>query len=85
MKDVFEDELVNNIVSNYISKLGRINEWEVRSWNNSIQYMYLVLSDCEIPKDSGVTSEFKIPHTSKRVNFLISGSDKDAKQSIFIV
>ncbi|MBT2680539.1 DUF2075 domain-containing protein [Bacillus sp. ISL-35] len=85
LKDVFDDELVNNIVSNYNSKIGRINEREVRSWDNSMQYMYRVLSDSEIPKDAGVAIEFKIPHTSKRVDFLISGSDLDAKQSIVIV
>ena len=50
-----------------------------------MQYMYRVLSDSEIPKDAGVAIEFKIPHTSKRVDFLISGSDQDAKQSIVIV
>ncbi|MEW8972221.1 MAG: DUF2075 domain-containing protein [Mesobacillus sp.] len=85
LKDVFDDELVNNIVSNYNSKIGRINEREVRSWDNSMQYMYRVLSDSEIPKDAGVAIEFKIPHTSKRVDFLISGSDQDSKQSIVIV
>ncbi|MCM3124428.1 MULTISPECIES: DUF2075 domain-containing protein [unclassified Mesobacillus] len=85
LKDVFDDELVNNIVSNYNSKIGRINEREVRTWDNSMQYMYRVLSDSEIPKDAGVAIEFKIPHTSKRVDFLISGSDQDAKQSIVIV
>lgn len=85
MKDVFDDELVNNIVSNYNSKIGRINEREVRSWDNSMQYMYRVLSDSEIPNDAGIAIEFKIPHTSKRVDFLISGSDQDARQSIVIV
>jgi uncharacterized protein len=85
LKDVFDDELVNNIVNNYNSKIGRINEREVRSWDNSMQYMYRVLSDSEIPNDAGVAIEFKIPHTSKRVDFLISGSDQDARQSIVIV
>ncbi|WP_226086694.1 DUF2075 domain-containing protein [Mesobacillus sp. S13] len=85
LKDVFDDELVNNIVFNYNSKIGRINEREVRSWHNSMQYMHRVLSDSEIPKDAGVAIEFKIPHTSKRVDFLISGSDQNARQSIVIV
>lgn len=85
LKDVFDDELVNNIVSNYNAKIGRINEREVRSWHNSMQYMHRVLSDSEIPLDAGVAIEFKIPHTSKRVDFLISGSDQDARQSIVIV
>jgi hypothetical protein len=36
LRDVFDDELVNNIVSNYNSKIGRDNEREVRSWDNSM-------------------------------------------------
>ncbi|MGG4169235.1 DUF2075 domain-containing protein [Rossellomorea vietnamensis] len=84
LEDVFHDELVNNICSNYTSKIGKINEREVRSWDNSMQYMYRVLSDQEIPSDAGVAIEFKIPHTSRRVDFLISGKDGE-KNSIVIV
>lgn len=84
LEDVFHDELVNNICNNYNSKIGKINEREVRSWDNSMQYMYRVLNDNEIPSDAGVAIEFKIPHTSRRVDFLISGRDGD-KDSIVIV
>ncbi|ADC51474.1 DEAD-like helicase domain fused to uncharacterized conserved domain protein [Alkalihalophilus pseudofirmus OF4] len=82
--DVYQDELVNNIVKNYNSKIGRINEREVRSWDNSMQYMYRILSDPEIPDNAGIAIEFKIPHTSKRVDFLISGK-KEKRNSIIIV
>ncbi|ANF35582.1 DUF2075 domain-containing protein [Bacillus velezensis] len=85
LSDVFDDKLVMNICKNYNDKIGKINEREVRSWDNSMQYMYRVLSDREIPKDAGIAIEFKIPHTSKRIDFLISGSDKDDRSSIVIV
>ncbi|ALC91536.1 ATP-binding protein [Bacillus sp. FJAT-18017] len=85
LKDVFEDHLVENICNNFESKMGRVNKAEVRAWDNSMQYMFRVLSDNEIPSDAGVAIEFRIPHTSKRVDFLISGSDQDDKQSIVIV
>lgn len=84
LEDVFQDELVNNICNNYNTKIGRINEGEVRSWDNSMQYMYRVLMDREIPEDAGVAIEFKIPYTSKRVDFLISGRDK-TNDSVVIV
>lgn len=84
LEDVFHDELVNNICRNYNSKIGRINEREVRAWDNSMQYMYRVLSDQEIPKNAGIAIEFKIPYTSKRVDFLISGKKRD-KNSVVIV
>uniref|UniRef100_UPI0013E3420E DUF2075 domain-containing protein n=1 Tax=Paenibacillus koleovorans TaxID=121608 RepID=UPI0013E3420E len=84
LADVFNDNLVNNIVTNYNSKIGRINEREVRSWDNSMQYMYRVLMDQEIPVNAGIAIEFKIPYTSKRVDFIISGKDVD-NNSIVIV
>lgn len=84
LEDVFQDELVNNICNNYNTKIGRIHEGEVRSWDNSMQYMYRVLMDREIPEDAGVAIEFKIPYTSKRVDFLISGRDK-TNDSVVIV
>lgn len=84
LRDVFHDELVNNICRNYNAKIGRINEREVRAWDNSMQYMYKVLSDQEIPKDAGVAIEFKIPYTSKRVDFLLSGKS-GGKNSVVIV
>ncbi|MGE7602664.1 DNA/RNA helicase domain-containing protein [Peribacillus sp. NPDC097675] len=84
LQDVFEDKLIDNIVNNYTEKVGRINKSELRSWDNSMKYMHLVLLDKEIPDDAGVAIEFKIPYTSKRVDFLISGSN-NTNQSIVIV
>ena len=85
IKDVFEDQLVPNICHNFNSKIGRINEREVRSWDNSMQYMYKVLTDDEIPNNAGVAIEFKIPYTSRRVDFLITGSDENSRDSIVII
>ena len=55
----------------------RIPRSEFRSWENSLEYMYKVLNDPSIPSDSGVAIEYNIPQTSKRVDFLLSGYDKD--------
>ena len=84
MKDVYEDTLTDTIVKNYTDKIGGINESELRSWDNSLKYMHHVLLDPEIPDNAGVAVEFKIPYTSKRVDFLISGRD-DSNQSMVIV
>ena len=73
LSDVFNDKLVGNIIANFNAKVGKINENEVRSWDRSMQYMYRVLMDREIPDNAGVAIEFKIPYTSRRVDFMISG------------
>lgn len=84
LEDVFHDNLVNNICNNYNSKIGKINASEVRSWDNSMQYMYRVLMDQDIPNDAGVAIEFKIPHTSRRVDFLISGRDAESNSIVIV-
>ncbi|HEY4602292.1 MAG TPA: DUF2075 domain-containing protein [Cerasibacillus sp.] len=85
LQDVFNDELTNNIINNFNEKIGSVNEAEVRSWDNSMQFMFRVLMDPEIPKDSGVAIEFRIPYSSKRVDFLITGKSKESNESVVIV
>src|SRR5699024_7489367 len=84
LEDVFNDQLTTNIINNVNEKLGNVNESEVRSWDNSMQYMYRILMDQSIPSDSGVAIEFNIPYSSKRVDFIITGKD-DVKESVVIV
>lgn len=58
---------------------------EFRSWENSLEYMYKVLNDPAIPLDAGVAIEYNIPQTSKRVDFLLSGYDKDNIGNVIII
>ena len=84
LEDVFHDELTTNIINNFNKKIGKVNEAEVRSWDNSMQYMYRVLNDPEIPNDSGVAIEYRIPYSSKRVDFLITGRTEDAESVVVV-
>lgn len=83
--DVFMDELVDRISEQFEQKIGKVNRSELRAWDNSMQYMYRVLADHDIPADAGVAIEFKVPHTSKRVDFIITGSDAARKESVVVV
>jgi len=58
---------------------------EFRSCENSLEYMYKVLNNNQIPEDSGIAIEYNIPQTSKRVDFLISGYDKDENGNVVII
>ncbi|MCG1028887.1 DUF2075 domain-containing protein [Virgibacillus halodenitrificans] len=84
LDDVFHDELTNNIINNFQSKVGSVNKAEVRSWDNSMQYMYRVLMDPDIPKNSGVAIEYRIPYSSKRVDFLITGKSKQQETVVVV-
>ena len=61
------------------------SESERKAWNNSMQYMMKVLIDNNIPRNVGIAIEFKIPNTSKRVDFIITGKDGQLKNTAIIV
>ncbi len=58
---------------------------EVNSWNNSLHFMKDVLDTEIIPRDCEVAIEYNIPQTSKRVDFMIMGSDRNNVDHVVIV
>lgn len=86
LNDVLTNDIENIILSFFEKKLNRkVSNSEVQSWKNSMSYMDRVLSDVEIPKDSGVAIEFQIPQTSKRVDFILTGKDEKNNDQVIIV
>ncbi len=80
------DEIAKIIEETIYHKMNkRTAKNEFRSWENSLEYMYKVLNDQEIPIDAGIAIEYNIPQTSKRVDFLISGYDKNEQSNIVII
>ena len=70
-RDILDGVLVDKIEDAFFAHLGRhTSDNEVRSWNNSLQYMDRVLGDPDIPGDCGVSIEYQIPLTSKRIDFI---------------
>lgn len=83
------DALSNNISPEierlYIKETGyKANKSEVASWTSSMQYMKNILEDSDIPDDVGIAIEYKIPQTSKRIDFIITGKDDVQKSAILI-
>ena len=86
MFDGEEDALAPTIKQTILEKMGRNTpESEYRSWENSMKNMFIVLSDPQIPDNSGVAIEYNIPQTAKRVDFIISGYDKEGHPSIVVI
>jgi DUF2075 family protein len=86
MNSVDMDKIAEDINEAFINSFHyqtTINE--KRSWKNSMQYMYKVLNDSNIPDDVGVAIEFKIPSTNKRIDFIISGYDENHSDSVIII
>ena len=57
---------------------------EFNSWKNSMQYMRGVLSDNEIPNNTGIAIEYNIPPTGCRIDFMMSGYNK-SKSNVVII
>lgn len=85
LNDVDLNQIVDKIYSDYLLHFGRTTDSQRRAWQNSMQYMRGVLNTEEIPADAGVAIEYNIQPTSKRIDFLISGFDKNGKMTAIII
>lgn len=91
VKSEFIDDVNTNVIADKI--LGRFRDRlghstsksEIDSWKNSMMYMNNILSDTEIPGNAGVSIEYKIPLTSNRIDFILTGKDKDKTDTAIIV
>lgn len=90
-KSKFQDDILSNrieekILHEFTRKLGKsVGKAEVRSWKNSLPYMNRVLSDEDIPSDTGVAIEFNVPNTGKRIDFILTGLREDGKSTAVII
>ncbi len=75
--DVADGQIEDIIYEKVKTILGRrTGKSEVRSWKESLKYMYFVLDTDSIPDQSGIAIEYRIPQTSKRIDFIISGQNE---------
>lgn len=86
MVQVEDDTIAYTIRDNILEKMHRkTGDAEFKSWVNSLEYMYKVLNDDDIPQNSGVAIEYNLPNTAKRVDFLVSGYDADRSANVVII
>ena len=86
MVQVEEDTIAYTIRDNILEKMHRkMPDAEFRSWVNSLEYMYKVLNDDGIPRNSGIAIEYNLPNTAKRVDFLVSGYDAKRTANVVII
>lgn len=90
-KRQFLDDVRTNKISQIIEnevyrKLNRNSpKNEVVSWENSLQYMSQVLWDDGIPASAGVSIEYNIPMTNRRVDFILTGKDENRCDSAVVI
>lgn len=84
------DVIYNQIADKVIEKLrnAHINggaEAEYRAFQNSLNFMKNVIDVPEIPDDVEIAIEYQIPRTSKRVDFMICGTDYQNRDNVIVV
>src|SRR5574344_2116068 len=90
-KSEFDNDVMNNAIADQVKEelakhgYNDNNQREFNSWQNSLTFMKIALEDKEIPLDCDISIEYQIPQTGKRVDFIITGADKNNIDNIVIV
>ncbi len=75
-RDVMSNDIGNIIYDAFKGATGHSTPRnQITAWTNSLQYMDRVLGDDAIPNDAGVAIEYHIPRSSKRIDFILTGTD----------
>lgn len=86
ISDVINNNIENRILDSFVREIGySTTKSEIESWRNSMLYMNNIVSDPEIPNDAGIAIEYKIPQTSKRIDFIITGEGSDNKDVAVLI
>ncbi len=75
-KDVINGKIAGKLDELFVSLgIGKESLSEYKSWKASLPYLGLVLSSTTIDDNVAVALEYQIPLTSKRVDFMIGGTN----------
>ncbi len=84
--DVLQNDIDEKIQASFVREgNGRVGKSEQDSWRNSMPYMNNVVNDSAIPDDATVIIEYKLPLNSGRIDFMITGTDEQSRDTAVIV
>lgn len=87
----FIDDVRSNVIETKILDAFKRNlghsttNSEIASWRNSMMYMKNILEDGDIPNNAGVSIEYKLPQTSKRIDFILTGKGESKGNTAIII
>ncbi len=86
LQDAFSKDIEDLVLRDFRARTGRsVARSEVRSWKESLVAVAKVLHDEAVPGDCGVAIEFGIPHTSKRIDVIITGENAERLEQLVII
>lgn len=90
-KERFQRDVMSNDIGNIIDDAFKgatghsTPRNQITAWTNSLQYMDRVLGDDAIPNDAGVAIEYHIPRSSKRIDFILTGTDAAGAETAVLI
>lgn len=79
-------DIATTVESSFVREIGyQPAPAQSRAFRNSLPYMRRVMEIPEIPGDVGIAIEYKIPSTSKRIDFIITGKNEDSKPVLVLI
>ena len=90
-KKTFVDQVISNtiedrIYEDFYRETGHhTSKNEIRSWQNSMQYVQNVVNHPDVPDDCTIAIEYTLPQTSKRIDVIIAGKNKKYENSMVII
>ena len=86
LTDVSDSRIEDIVIDCIKQKLQmNVNKSSMDSFRNSLQEMYFVLNDTDIPGDSWIAIEYRIPQTSKRIDIIVTGQDESMNEHAIII
>lgn len=78
MEVVIDGQIAEIIRKSLLDKMGfRVSQSEFNAYQNSLAFVQLMLSQTKLHNDTTVSIEYRIPNTSKRIDFIISGKSNE--------
>ncbi len=79
-------DIATTVEASFVREVGyRPAPAQISAFRNSLPYMRRVMEVPEIPGNVGIAIEYKIPSTSKRIDFIITGKNEDNKPVLVLV
>lgn len=85
-EDVHANRIDSVILGAFRRRFGyKPSKNEILSWRNSMGYMNNALMHSDVPEDAGVAIEYRIPLTSNRIDFILTGEDENRNPVAVII
>jgi DUF2075 family protein len=86
VQDALDRDIEAVMAAAYFERTGsRVARGELGAWRESLVHMGRVMRDADIPDSAGVAIEYKVPQTSKRIDFIVTGLDDERTAKAIIV